>query len=298
VTPPAAAAAAAPRTRTRPSGPSRRSSGPGLRRSPAARRLSGPLARPAAAAAGAGTLALPLGQRLARAAAAAPDHPLVGRMVRGRTWIGVLGFMLIGIVFMQVTLLQMNAGIGRAVEQSAALDRANGELRVQVSRLSSGERIQAAAARFGMITPVGGQLASAHSVLARDTANAVRNLRAGNFGPDAKPVPIVTTEEVPVTPVTPTPVNLAVTPAATGATGATATGATGSTGATAAPVAQAQAPAAQTPAPAQQQAPAQAAPVQPQQQAPVQQAQAPPQQQAVSTPAPTGVPGGGVTAPR
>ena len=79
-------------------------------------------------------------------------------MVRGRVWIGVLGILLIGLVFTQVSLLKLNAGIGSAVERGAALDRANGELRAQVSQLESGERIQERAAALGMILPPAGQI--------------------------------------------------------------------------------------------------------------------------------------------
>lgn len=158
-----------------------------LRRAP--RRVSGPVRR-SAGSARAGTLAQPLGVRLAGALAALPDQPLVDRLVRGRAWIGVLGAMLIGIVAMQVSLLQLNAGIGRDVERSAALDRANGELRANVSKLSSGERIQAAAARFGMISPVAGQVEFGASKISRDAAAAARALRAGAFADGAEMTPI------------------------------------------------------------------------------------------------------------
>ena len=134
-----------------------------LRRSAAprvSRRVSGPAGGRAAAAAAAlpRPQLAPLGPRLVAFASTLPDRSIVDRMVRGRVWIGVLGILLIGLVFTQVSLLKLNSGIGSAVERGAALDRANGELRAQVSQLESGERIQERAAALGMILPPAGQI--------------------------------------------------------------------------------------------------------------------------------------------
>ena len=38
------------------------------------------------------------------------------RLVRSRAWVVIIGFGLIGIVAMQVSMLKLNTGIGRAVE--------------------------------------------------------------------------------------------------------------------------------------------------------------------------------------
>ena len=73
--------------------------------------------------------------------AALPDHRLVDRLVRGRVWIPLIGFLLIGIVFMQVSMLKLNAGIGNNVEKSSTL-----------------ERIQQAASKFGMVMPAPDQV--------------------------------------------------------------------------------------------------------------------------------------------
>ena len=48
---------------------------------------------------------------------ALPDHRLLDTLLRSRAWIWLLGIALGGIVFMQVSLLGMNAGIGRAVAE-------------------------------------------------------------------------------------------------------------------------------------------------------------------------------------
>src|SRR3954447_13682244 len=139
----------------------------GARRAPAPRvprRVSGPArpARPRAVAAG-GAVALPrpvgtppFGRRALRRAAALADHPLLDRLLTGRAWIALIGFALIGIVFMQVSLLKLNAGIGHSVERAAVLDRQNADLRDVVSRLGSDERLQAEAAKMGLELPPAG----------------------------------------------------------------------------------------------------------------------------------------------
>jgi hypothetical protein len=91
--------------------------------------------------------------RLLAGALALPDRRLVDRLVRGRVWIPLIGFLLIGIVAMQVSMLKLNAGIGAAVERSSALERQNGELRAGLAKLESGERIQQAASKLGMVMP-------------------------------------------------------------------------------------------------------------------------------------------------
>jgi cell division protein FtsL len=159
-----------------------------LAKRPAARRISGPsggFGGPRLAGAAAGGATLPLGARVVHGVMALPDRPLVERMVRGRWWIGVVGFLLFGLVAMQVTLLNMNASIGSAVERSAALERQNGELRAEVSKLSSGERIQAAAARYGMVMPSAGQVQYRDANERADAQAALAALQAGSFAPGA-----------------------------------------------------------------------------------------------------------------
>jgi cell division protein FtsL len=152
------------------------------------RRVSGPAGGRAAAAAAAlpRPQLAPLGPRLVAFATTLPDRSIVDRMVRGRVWIGVLGILLIGLVFTQVSLLKLNAGIGSAVERGAALDRANGELRAQVSQLESGERIQERAAALGMILPPAGQISYVRTRGRDDVGPAVSALGEGRFNDPAK----------------------------------------------------------------------------------------------------------------
>jgi cell division protein FtsL len=63
-----------------------------------------------------------------------------------------------GIVFMQVSLLKLNAGISRAVTAADTLERQNSSLRADISNLNSGERIQDVAAKLGMTIPAAGDV--------------------------------------------------------------------------------------------------------------------------------------------
>lgn len=122
------------------------------------RRVSGPARRPRAVAApagGGGALAIPRIPRLAIPGIVKrlPDARIVDRLLTGRLWIGIVAFALIGIVFMQVSLLRINAGIGRDVEQAQSLERINSDLRAQVSELDSNDRIQQVAERLGLELP-------------------------------------------------------------------------------------------------------------------------------------------------
>jgi cell division protein FtsL len=90
--------------------------------------------------------------------AALPDHRLVERLLRGRVWIPLIGFLLIGIVAMQVSMLKLNAGIGTDVEKSSSLERSNGVLAGDIAKLEAGDRIQQAAGKLGMVMPAPDQV--------------------------------------------------------------------------------------------------------------------------------------------
>ena len=89
---------------------------------------------------------------------ALPDHRLVDRLVRGRVWIPLIGFLLIGIVAMQVSMLKLNAGIGTDAQRVSTLERVNGELRAAQAQAESGDRIQRAAGKLGMVMPAPDQV--------------------------------------------------------------------------------------------------------------------------------------------
>lgn len=72
------------------------------------------------------------------------------RSLGGRTWIALVAFALIGIVTLQLGLLKLNGGIGRALEHEALLQRENATLSIENSELAAGSGVQARAAQLGM----------------------------------------------------------------------------------------------------------------------------------------------------
>jgi hypothetical protein len=171
MTPPAAAAAPAvrPRRAPTPRGP-RRVSGP-VRRAPSiAPRQS---TRPGAARAVNG---FALG--LVSAIEALAQHRLLDRLIRGRMWIAIVAFALIGIVALQLGLLKLNGGIGRALEREALLQRQNAALSIENSELAAGPRIEALAGQLGMAFASPSQLRFLDSHPRADTARAAATLAA------------------------------------------------------------------------------------------------------------------------
>jgi cell division protein FtsL len=140
-----AAASTAPRSR-------RRAQAPAVRR-PAPRRVSGP-------AAGAGAVALP--GRVLRGpfaqAARARAGTVLDALLQGRAWIALVAVLLVGIVFFNVDLLQMNRDIAHTAEKASRVSRENAVLRLQVARLASSERIQRVAAGRGLELPAPGDV--------------------------------------------------------------------------------------------------------------------------------------------
>jgi cell division protein FtsL len=245
MTPPASATAphTARPTRRRPAQrPPRRVSGPAARRTRVA---------PPRAAGGAVAVAPPLALRLTRAGGRIVDARFLDRLLRGRVWIALLALGLMGIVFIQVSMLQLNAGISRAITSAETLHRQNATLRADLSKLDSSERIGDAAKSFGMIQPAAGSV----NYLDARKANGAAAARGIHRPKPPKTAPTT-----------------AATTTATAATAATAT-------TTPAPVVQPQTTATTTPAPTTTQAQAATTPA-PQTTAPAQQQAAPVEQQA------------------
>jgi cell division protein FtsL len=138
VTPPAAAAAPSVRRPSRGAAPGpRRVSGP-------ARKAGVPAGRRARAQSpGLVPGVLDAVRRLER-------HRLLDRLIAGRAWIALVAFALIGIVTLQLGLLELNANVGRALEREASLQRQNTALAIENSELAAGGRVESLASRLGM----------------------------------------------------------------------------------------------------------------------------------------------------
>jgi hypothetical protein len=167
--PPAAASAVEPRHSFAPGRP--------LTAAPRPRRVSGPARRP--------PHERPTGRSRARQAGIAlglielvgrlSEHRLLDRLIRGRIWIGLVAFALIGIVTLQLGLLKLNAGIGHALQRESSLQRENATLSIENSELAAGNLVEASAVRLGMeMLPVG----SLHFLTARPWTDAGKGAAA------------------------------------------------------------------------------------------------------------------------
>jgi hypothetical protein len=124
-----------------------------------------------------------------------PDHPWLDRAVRGRAWIAILGVMLAGIVAMQVEVLKLGASMGRSIQRSTTLQTRNEQLRAAVGSLTDDQRIEALAAKSGMVMP------SPDSVgfLAASRGKQVARVLSGIRAPDAGSFLALTTDNGAVT---------------------------------------------------------------------------------------------------
>ncbi len=174
-----------------------------------------------------------------------PDHRLLDRLIGGRIWIVLLGTLLVGIVTMQLSLLRLNAGIGRAVERSSTLEQRNAALRLSISQLSDSERIVALASQMGFVTPLQGspRFLTAN---AADAAKALSTMRV----PDPAAAAAATAAATSTDPTATTDPSTAATDPAANAVDPAATAPTTTDPAATTPAAGTTAPAASTTAPA------------------------------------------------
>lgn len=231
-----------------------------VRRSPATRaprRVSGPArtpkgrgrgsataataVRPPARAFAGGAVALPAPRRhvdrgLARRLGALVEHPWLDRLLTGRLWIAIVAVGLIGLVFMQVSLLKLNAGMGQDVERAEALGRQNAVLRADVSKQEAPDRIQQLALGAGMVLPAADQV----TFLGRDGKRM--------SGAEKPAVGQASTATLPVT-AAQTPAASTAAPASTAQTPTPTQAASAPTASTPAPTAATPAPTASTPTP-------------------------------------------------
>jgi hypothetical protein len=147
------------------------------------RRISGPVRNPRPnapartvlpGAAGYGGLALgalALVQRVA-------SHRLLDRLIRGRAWIVLVAFALLGIVTLQLALLKLNTGIGRSLERVAVLQTQNAAISIEDSELASGGKVEASAGRLGMTLVPTGMLKFLSAHPRHDAARAASVLSA------------------------------------------------------------------------------------------------------------------------
>jgi cell division protein FtsL len=174
------------------------------RRAPARR----PPRRVSGSIAGSGAVALPgrvLRAPFARAARARAGGVL-DALLQGRAWIALVAVLLVGIVFFNVDLLELNRNIASTADKAAKMKRENANLRLQLARLASSERIQRAAVRRGLELPSPGDVRYLRLHPGVDARKAARSITApgeGTATPVAAGTPAPAPPSTPATPANP-----------------------------------------------------------------------------------------------
>lgn len=127
-----------------------------LRRPIAPRRVSGPVLQPRAAQ-------LPSARHRRSAFARLLDAPFLDKLLRGRLWIGIVAFALLGIVAMQVAILRLGASIGASVTRIQQLEQANQNAATGIARLEPSAGVASEATKLGMLYPPAGNVVYLHS---------------------------------------------------------------------------------------------------------------------------------------
>jgi hypothetical protein len=126
-------------------------------------------------------------------------------ILRGRAWVFVIGVLLAGIVFLNVSVLELNRGIASTAAKTDELQRANSTLRDRVAKLDSAERIQRLAEARGFVLPQPGDVTYLDPRPEHDAKLAVARIQPpGSQEPEpvVAPEPVVPAPE----PVAPEPV--------------------------------------------------------------------------------------------
>jgi cell division protein FtsL len=110
---------------------------------------------------------------------------MLDRLIRGRMWIGIVAFALIGIVTLQLGLLKLNSSIGHSLEKEGALQRENAALSIENSELAGGDRVESQAERLGMRLVAVGALQFLSSHATSDVPHAAQALKAPVKAPEA-----------------------------------------------------------------------------------------------------------------
>lgn len=114
----------------------------------------------------------------------ARGESVLDALQQGQAWIALVALLLVGIVFFNVDLLRLNRSIAMTSEQAGGVARENAQLRRELARLDSSERVQRAALQRGLMLPAPGDVRF-RRVGERDGGRAVDNMKAP--GQDALP---------------------------------------------------------------------------------------------------------------
>ena len=107
----------------------------------------------------------------------ARGESVLDALQQGQAWIALVALLLVGIVFFNVDLLRLNRSIAVTSDQAGGVARENAQLRRELARLDSSERVQRAALQRGLILPAPGDVRFRRAG-GRDGGQAVDNMRA------------------------------------------------------------------------------------------------------------------------
>ena len=122
--------------------------------------------------------AAPLVQRLIHGRSGA----VLDRLLRGRACVGLVFVLLVGIVFFNVALLQLNEGIAQTNAKATALEQENAKLRNAVAPLASSERIQGEAVKRGYSLPAAGDVSYIRGDVGANAKRATQRMTAPGTG--------------------------------------------------------------------------------------------------------------------
>jgi cell division protein FtsL len=118
---------------------------------------------------------------------------VLDRLLRGPVYIAAVGILLVGIVFFNVDVLELNHGIASTDSRAAQLKRENAAHTLQLAKLGSSERIQHVALQQGLVLPQPGDVRylRAHR---QDAGRALRVMTAPDSSGAAVGVPTSVTQ--------------------------------------------------------------------------------------------------------
>lgn len=128
--------------------------------------------------------------RTAGAVGGLADSGLVVRLTRGQLWIGALAALLIGIVALNVVALGFTASSSDTARSVEELTRRGSELRAQIAKEHSNERVQRVASTLGLVVPEPGAIRYLRPS-DDDALEAARRLRSGELTIALTPAPVV-----------------------------------------------------------------------------------------------------------
>ena len=107
---------------------------------------------------------------------------VIDGLLRGRACVGLVFVLLVGVVFANVSLLEMNKGIAATNAQATAIEQENSKLRRQIAPLSSSERIQTEAVKRGFSLPAAGDVGFIGGDVDKNAKRAVARMTAPGMG--------------------------------------------------------------------------------------------------------------------